>query len=1852
VQQRNDPQRLNRGITAPRAAAAIAPPRSRRSAPGAGPAPSVRRGRAGRSTPGRAPAAFFPLLALALSTVFGLPARADGYSYPRAAAHVHGVSRMSSAQKDTLARFDVVSCREDPQTIAEMRARNPEQRLFYRHMPQFIVRWTEDETYWYADTSYSLARLCQYYAMQNDWYLYDIFGEPIEEWGCYAANWTPYCPEGTYGTSVGMTYAEWYINVALPQIAFESTAAWGEAWGWGSSAYDGIAWEVMYECPACCAYDRYRYADPDRDGEIEGIAGSCWDGGDDSLAVLVHETNLEFWEDCEARIPPSLIINTNRGTTPTQACFAYNTNGLKLEDWKPNRYQAHSTWWSWMYGRRDGQGELIGDGYAFAEQRMHRSGDDRRDGWDVTWLVVATRGAQWDPAYAARMRRWGLGTTLLGDGTFIFTHEYKDPIWCDELNIEFGGALEDYQRELVGSDTLYVRRFEKGFVEVNPYAHTVAGIHYEDARFSYWLTLDDLSVTEAGSEDVFLNWEVPASDLNEVESFEVRYATFPITAENWESAVPGAIGPAAGDPGETIEYAVRDLEPEQTYYFAVRNQVRGRVDPQLSNVVSVTLDGSSPPPPPPPPDTTPPAAIADLAAAGTGSSWIDFSWTAVGDDGVNGTADAYRLRYRPGAAIEDEADWNEATPAQGLPVPAPSGSPESYRLDGLDPETAYGVALRAVDEAGNVGALSPPLLVTTGEAGAEADTLAPDAPAELKLVAIGETWASLRWRSPGDDGAEGIAARFALGYRDDGPLASEADWAAADTLAAGLPEPGTPGTWVAFTLEPLTPGTDYNLNVRAYDEAGNASPLAAPLAVATIAALDEDPPGAIDDLLSPVQGPDAITLSWSAPGDDGAAGTATRYLLRYRLGAPISNEFAWQAADSVPLAMPAPEPAGTPQTVTVTGLAADTDYGFALRAVDEADNLAPLSNPLVATTTPPPDTLAPETIADLAVAATRADGFDLQWSAPSDAGPTGRAHGYLLGYRAGGAVHVESEWNQAVRETLSAPLPAAAGTPQTYALHGLAPETVYGLALRAYDAAGNLSALDGDALVGVTAAPPDTTPPAAIADLALAEAGEHWLDVNWTAPGDDGQVGQADHFLLAWTPGTTPIDSEARWSSATLETQGLPQPPVAGETVAWRLEGLLPDSSYAIAVRAVDDADLMSALSNALVARTAAAPPPPPPPDTLAPGPIEDLALVASGPDWARLAWTAPGDDDETGTASGFVLGWRAGAPLASERDWEQADTLRAGLPQPGPPGSAVEYRLTGLSATTEYRIAVRAYDERGLRSPLAAPLAVTTPAWPDTLAPARVTDLAAERAGETGVRLRWTAAGDDRFAGRAAQLIVARRADQMIESESDWEAALRETLTVATDGGRADSLLLAELDRNAAWGFALRYVDDAGGRGPISNFVTVFVPGQPADPDQTPPAAVADLRVLEMGPDWLTLAWQPAGDDGAEGEAAGYHLARLRGGRIDADNWSEALVHDIHADPGRRALCLYSLTGLVTPPGFGLAVKAYDEAGNLSPLSGALWISELATTAVSAPAPVENLAVARVGTDWVELAWQAPASGAAELPVTASEVAGGGGTITREVWEQLPHRARVETPCVAGEWCQVRIDGLLPASTYTFAVISDNGLGYYSALSNVVPVTTHPHDALAPPAPASPRITVTGTDARFEIRWDPVAETDVVGYHVYGRSGDSSLPVRLTEAPLAATAWELAQPWNGENFFVSVTAVDAAGNESAASPEVALFAREWELAGPFPHPIEEEARFLLTLPPGVPGHYTVTANIFSASGALVRRWLDRDLAAGFEQTLWWDRRGDDGARVAPGLYFLRLSAGGETFVRKIYVRG
>jgi len=92
----------------------------------------------------------------------------------------------------------------------------------------------------------------------------------------------------------------------------------------------------------------------------------------------------------------------------------------------------------------------------------------------------------------------------------------------------------------------------------------------------------------------------------------------------------------------------------------------------------------------------------------------------------------------------------------------------------------------------------------------------------------------------------------------------------------------------------------------------------------------------------------SVTLTWTAVGDDGNIGQAIRYDIRYSTQSILTDE-DFDKATQVEVDLQ-PKPSGEKETFTVGGLQQGTEYYFAIKVIDDANNISELSNCVFART--------------------------------------------------------------------------------------------------------------------------------------------------------------------------------------------------------------------------------------------------------------------------------------------------------------------------------------------------------------------------------------------------------------------------------------------------------------------------------------------------------------------------------------------------------------------------------------------------------------------------------------------------------------------------------------------------------------------------------------------------------------------------------------------------------------------------------------------------------------------------------------------------------------------------------------
>ena len=276
--------------------------------------------------------------------------------------------------------------------------------------------------------------------------------------------------------------------------------------------------------------------------------------------------------------------------------------------------------------------------------------------------------------------------------------------------------------------------------------------------------------------------------------------------------------------------------------------------------------------------------------------------------------------------------------------------------------------------------------------------------------------------------------------------------------------------------------------------------------------------------------------------------------------------------------------------------------------------------------------------------------------------------------------------------------------------------------------------------------------------------------------------------------------------------------------------------------------------------------------------------------------------------------------------------------------------------------------------------------------------------------------------------------------------------------------------------------------------------PAAAAARDRTPPSTPTQVRVVAVAEDSITVSWNASTDNS---------------GRIHA-----YVVNGVY-HPGTSTT--KTITGLVPNHTLTIRVLALDPSENRSGLSAPITGTTAPDT--TAPTTPANLRVTATTPSSVSLAWD-----------RASDRWALG-------YEILRDGAVVGT--AAG--LTLRVNGLTPGATHTFAVRARDSSGNRSAASNAVTVTlVATGDTAAPTAPANLVATTPPGDfcGSNVLDWD--AATDDV---------DAAAALEY-EVFLGATLWHRTRPGETNAFLYTlagtntwtVVAVDRSGNRSPAS--------------------------------------------------------------------------------------------------------
>jgi hypothetical protein len=221
---------------------------------------------------------------------------------------------------------------------------------------------------------------------------------------------------------------------------------------------------------------------------------------------------------------------------------------------------------------------------------------------------------------------------------------------------------------------------------------------------------------------------------------------------------------------------------------------------------------------------------------------------------------------------------------------------------------------------------------------------------------------------------------------------------------------------------------------------------------------------------------------------------------------------------------------------------------------------------------------------------------------------------------------------------------------------------------------------------------------------------------------------------------------------------------------------------------------------------------------------------------------------------------------------------------------------------------------------------------------------LDAAPASPNSIILNWTAPGDDGSSGTATQYDIRYSLSNI--SDANWGAATQVSGIPSPQlAGSAESFEVTGLLPGTTYYFAIKSCDEVPNWSPLSNVIS-----RTTDPEETPPANVADLNAGSPTQDEVVLSWTAPGDDGGSGTASQYDI-RYSTSSISDVNWDAAT--QVSGEPSPQSAGSsesFTVSGLSAATTYYFAIKTADEIPNWSGLSNISSVTTLEEPTVPNP--------------------------------------------------------------------------------------------------------------------------------------------------------------------------------------------------------------------------------------------------------------------------------------------------------------
>ena len=960
------------------------------------------------------------------------------------------------------------------------------------------------------------------------------------------------------------------------------------------------------------------------------------------------------------------------------------------------------------------------------------------------------------------------------------------------------------------------------------------------------------------------------------------------------------------------------------------------------------------------------------------------------------------------------------------------------------------------------GRPAPEIVPASRTGGEETVATAPGAPTGLTAVSAGESAILLRWEAPADTGSSAIS-----GYRIERFDPQQDAWS---VLMAN-----TNSTDTDYTHTGLAPNTTVLYRVSAINATGPGV-ASVPDAASTSSA---GAPGSPTNLVARPEGNTGISLTWTAPANEGSSALTGYMIERFEDLGAFST---WQPLET--------NTGDTDTDYEDTGLTSGREYRYRVSAINNAGP-SPPSRAAMATAGADDTDQPPGPPTSLTAAADGDSAIALAWDAPSDIGSSA-----ITGYRIEVSEDDGTKWDDLEANTNS--------TQTSYTHTGLQAGSRRSYRVSAINASG-----PGPPSGTATATTDNPGVPAAPTNLTANASSETTIELSWDAPSDTGnsaitgylievsedggakwadletntnststthshsglQVGSERHYRVSAinASGTGPPSDVA---SATTVAEGAPGPPTnltamadgetaidlswvepddsgssaikgyriqvsedAGATWAdlvedtestatdYKHSGLQPGTTRHYRVFAINDSGT-GLPSDIATARTDGG--------DLVPGMPPRLIASALGQTEIELSWTQPD------SGSSAITAYRIEVSADGGTVW--ADLVA------NTGSTATMYTHTGLQPGTTRHYRVSAINDAGTGLP--SPIAHATTESGVLGAP---TGLVAVAQGSSQIDLSWNAP-----AGDGGSPITGYRIEISSNGGLSWFVLVANTNSTTT--GYSHAGLAPATTRH----YRVSAIN-ANGVGPTSNVAH-------ATTGTDTSGAPTNLTATANGSSQIDLSWAAPSNDGGSA-INGY---RIQVSVPDDPTWNTLV------DNTGSAATTYSHTNLPPASTWSYRVAAINASG-----TGPDSEPATATTDPEVPDPPTELTAVTRGSSWIQLTWKAPAvTGGVELTGYRIEVYDDANSL----WTPL----EADTRNTATQYHHLDLE---PGETWYYRVSAINEVGVGEP-SSVVQATT---DAVVPDAPTGLTAEANGA-SEIDLEWrvpDYTGGAPVTGYRI-----------------------------------------------------------------------------------------------------------------------------------------------------------